>query len=69
MAGRTRLSVSCLLRSGSLSEQEVKRSACVVLQIWHTAQYQGLKSGTFFWPGSDVKINGSYPDIHEPYRE
>ncbi|CAK6982237.1 LOW QUALITY PROTEIN: venom phosphodiesterase 2 [Scomber scombrus] len=35
--------------------------------IWHTAKYQGLKSGTFFWPGSDVKINGSYPDIYQPY--
>ncbi|XP_057683272.1 venom phosphodiesterase CdcPDE [Corythoichthys intestinalis] len=35
--------------------------------IWHTAKYQGLKSGTFFWPGSDVKINGSFPDIHRPY--
>ncbi|XP_077362346.1 venom phosphodiesterase CdcPDE isoform X2 [Festucalex cinctus] len=35
--------------------------------IWHTAKYQGLKAGTFFWPGSDVKINGSYPDIHRPY--
>uniref|UniRef100_A0A8C6TQX9 Ectonucleotide pyrophosphatase/phosphodiesterase family member 3 n=1 Tax=Neogobius melanostomus TaxID=47308 RepID=A0A8C6TQX9_9GOBI len=23
--------------------------------IWHTAAYQGLKSATFFWPGSDVK--------------
>ncbi|XP_061680326.1 ectonucleotide pyrophosphatase/phosphodiesterase family member 3 isoform X3 [Syngnathoides biaculeatus] len=35
--------------------------------IWNTAMYQGLKSGTFFWPGSDVKINGSFPDIHRPY--
>ncbi|XP_077404872.1 venom phosphodiesterase CdcPDE isoform X4 [Vanacampus margaritifer] len=35
--------------------------------IWHTAKYQGLKSGTFFWPGSDVKLNGSFPDIYRPY--
>uniref|UniRef100_UPI0037E9256C venom phosphodiesterase 1 n=1 Tax=Semicossyphus pulcher TaxID=241346 RepID=UPI0037E9256C len=35
--------------------------------IWHTAKYQGLKSGTFFWPGSDVKINGSFPNIYRPY--
>ncbi|XP_045914145.1 venom phosphodiesterase 1 [Micropterus dolomieu] len=35
--------------------------------IWHTAMYQGLKSGTFFWPGSDVKINGSFPNIFQPY--
>uniref|UniRef100_A0A671VD45 Venom phosphodiesterase 1-like n=1 Tax=Sparus aurata TaxID=8175 RepID=A0A671VD45_SPAAU len=35
--------------------------------IWHTAQYQGLKSGTFFWPGSDVNVNGSFPNIYQPY--
>ncbi|KAJ8353807.1 hypothetical protein SKAU_G00213740 [Synaphobranchus kaupii] len=35
--------------------------------IWLTAMYQGLKSGTFFWPGSDVKVNGSFPDIFEDY--
>ncbi|KAM7373676.1 hypothetical protein PAMP_008511 [Pampus punctatissimus] len=35
--------------------------------IWNTAKYQGLKSGTFFWPGSDVKINNSFPDIFQPY--
>ncbi|XP_034747427.1 venom phosphodiesterase 1 [Etheostoma cragini] len=35
--------------------------------IWHTVKQQRLKSGTFFWPGSDVKINGSFPDIYRPY--
>ncbi|KAM4630105.1 venom phosphodiesterase CdcPDE [Polymixia lowei] len=35
--------------------------------IWHTARYHGLKAGTFFWPGSDVKINGSFPHIYEPF--
>ncbi|XP_071356592.1 ectonucleotide pyrophosphatase/phosphodiesterase family member 3 [Trachinotus anak] len=35
--------------------------------VWHTAKYQGLKSGTFFWPGSDVKINGSFPNKYRPY--
>ncbi|KAM4042778.1 ectonucleotide pyrophosphatase/phosphodiesterase family member 3 isoform 2-T2 [Anomaloglossus baeobatrachus] len=35
--------------------------------VWLTAMYQGLKAGTFFWPGSDVKINGSYPDFHKLY--
>uniref|UniRef100_A0A3Q4I2I5 Ectonucleotide pyrophosphatase/phosphodiesterase family member 3-like n=1 Tax=Neolamprologus brichardi TaxID=32507 RepID=A0A3Q4I2I5_NEOBR len=35
--------------------------------IWHTAKSHGLKSGTFFWPGSDVKIANSYPDIYVPY--
>ncbi|XP_047716064.1 ectonucleotide pyrophosphatase/phosphodiesterase family member 1 isoform X2 [Prionailurus viverrinus] len=35
--------------------------------IWITAKYQGLKSGTFFWPGSDVEINGIFPDIYKIY--
>uniref|UniRef100_A0A8C6EW70 Ectonucleotide pyrophosphatase/phosphodiesterase family member 1 n=1 Tax=Marmota marmota marmota TaxID=9994 RepID=A0A8C6EW70_MARMA len=35
--------------------------------IWITAKYQGLKSGTFFWPGSDVTIKGIYPDIYKVY--
>uniref|UniRef100_A0A8C1M4I9 SMB domain-containing protein n=1 Tax=Cyprinus carpio TaxID=7962 RepID=A0A8C1M4I9_CYPCA len=35
--------------------------------IWNTAMYQGLKAGTFFWPGSDVAINGSFPDIYMNY--
>ncbi|XP_064412174.1 ectonucleotide pyrophosphatase/phosphodiesterase family member 1 isoform X2 [Latimeria chalumnae] len=35
--------------------------------IWLTAKYQGLKSGTFFWPGADVAINGSYPDFYKMY--
>ncbi|XP_067840634.1 ectonucleotide pyrophosphatase/phosphodiesterase family member 3-like [Heptranchias perlo] len=30
--------------------------------LWLTAMYQGLKAGTFFWPGSEVKINGTYPN-------
>ncbi|XP_044280400.1 ectonucleotide pyrophosphatase/phosphodiesterase family member 1-like isoform X2 [Varanus komodoensis] len=35
--------------------------------IWLTAMYQGLKSATFFWPGSDVKVNGSFPNIYKLY--
>ncbi|KAM6973003.1 ectonucleotide pyrophosphatase/phosphodiesterase family member 3 [Aplochiton taeniatus] len=35
--------------------------------IWNTAQYQGLKAGTYFWPGSDVMVNGSFPYIYRPY--
>ncbi|KAK5910753.1 hypothetical protein CgunFtcFv8_004989 [Champsocephalus gunnari] len=54
--------------SFSLSNPEKDNPAWYLGQpIWHTAKHQGLKSGTFFWPGSDVKVNGSYPDIHEPY--
>lgn len=35
--------------------------------VWLTAMYQGLKAGTFFWPGSDVKINGTYPNLYMLY--
>ncbi|XP_001380405.1 ectonucleotide pyrophosphatase/phosphodiesterase family member 1 [Monodelphis domestica] len=35
--------------------------------IWLTTKYQDLKSGTFFWPGSDVEINGILPDIYQVY--
>uniref|UniRef100_A0A3P9ABW0 SMB domain-containing protein n=1 Tax=Esox lucius TaxID=8010 RepID=A0A3P9ABW0_ESOLU len=50
--------------SFSLSNEEKSNPRWYLGQpIWHTASYQGLKSGTYFWPGSDVKINGSFPDI------
>jgi len=26
--------------------------------MWITAKKQGLKTATFFWPGSDVNISG-----------
>ncbi|XP_063185658.1 ectonucleotide pyrophosphatase/phosphodiesterase family member 3 [Chroicocephalus ridibundus] len=32
--------------------------------VWLTAMYQNLKAGTFFWPGSDVAINGTYPTLY-----
>lgn len=52
----------------SLSSPEKENPAWYLGQpVWHTAQYQGLKSGTFFWPGSDVKINGTFPNIYQPY--
>ncbi|XP_024147725.1 ectonucleotide pyrophosphatase/phosphodiesterase family member 1 [Oryzias melastigma] len=35
--------------------------------IWITAKRQTLKAATFFWPGSDVKINGTFPNIYEKY--
>lgn len=43
------------------------KSMCLYLKIWLTAMYQELKAGTFFWPGSDVKVNGSFPTIYEDY--
>ncbi|XP_060581540.1 uncharacterized protein LOC132738125 isoform X2 [Ruditapes philippinarum] len=35
--------------------------------IWLTAKRQGIKTATYFWPGSDVKIQGEYPDIFKKY--
>ncbi|XP_041043321.1 venom phosphodiesterase 2-like [Carcharodon carcharias] len=37
--------------------------------LWLTAMYQGLKAGTFFWPGSEVKINGTYPNKFEKFNK
>uniref|UniRef100_A0A8C1UK31 Ectonucleotide pyrophosphatase/phosphodiesterase 1 n=1 Tax=Cyprinus carpio TaxID=7962 RepID=A0A8C1UK31_CYPCA len=31
--------------------------------VWLTAMKNKLKTATFFWPGSDVKVNGKYPDF------
>ncbi|XP_072689999.1 ectonucleotide pyrophosphatase/phosphodiesterase family member 3 isoform X3 [Canis lupus baileyi] len=38
-----------------------------IVTIWLTAMYQGLKAGSFFWPGSDVAINGSFPSKYIHY--
>lgn len=35
--------------------------------VWITAMNQGLKTASFFWPGSDAKINGTYPNIYKEY--
>ncbi|XP_072265018.1 ectonucleotide pyrophosphatase/phosphodiesterase family member 1-like [Pyxicephalus adspersus] len=35
--------------------------------VWITAMNQGLKAATFFWPGSDVKINGTFPNFYKNY--
>ncbi|KAF4796271.1 ectonucleotide pyrophosphatase/phosphodiesterase family member 3 [Turdus rufiventris] len=35
--------------------------------VWLTAMYQNLKAGTFFWPGSDVPIEGTYPTLYNIY--
>uniref|UniRef100_UPI00398EC2D3 ectonucleotide pyrophosphatase/phosphodiesterase family member 3-like n=1 Tax=Pristiophorus japonicus TaxID=55135 RepID=UPI00398EC2D3 len=37
--------------------------------LWLTAMYQGLKAGTFFWPGSEVKINGTYPNKYVKFNQ
>ncbi|NWU42032.1 ENPP3 phosphodiesterase, partial [Hylia prasina] len=35
--------------------------------VWLTAMHQNLKAGTFFWPGSDVPIGGTYPTLYRIY--
>ncbi|XP_053502478.1 ectonucleotide pyrophosphatase/phosphodiesterase family member 1 isoform X1 [Ictalurus furcatus] len=37
--------------------------------VWLTAMNNNLKSGTFFWPGSDVAIKGKFPNLHKKYNE
>ncbi|MBN3315983.1 ENPP3 phosphodiesterase, partial [Atractosteus spatula] len=35
--------------------------------IWLTAMYNNLKAGTYFWPGSDVAVNGTFPNFYKNY--
>lgn len=35
--------------------------------LWVTAARQGVRSGTMFWPGSDVEIRGGRPDYFVPF--
>ncbi|XP_061563005.1 ectonucleotide pyrophosphatase/phosphodiesterase family member 1 [Cololabis saira] len=35
--------------------------------IWITARRQKLKTGTFFWPGSDVAISGTFPNFYKVF--
>lgn len=35
--------------------------------IWVTAQKQGVRSATMFWPGSEAEIHGVWPDYSKPY--
>ncbi|XP_061668782.1 ectonucleotide pyrophosphatase/phosphodiesterase family member 1 [Syngnathoides biaculeatus] len=35
--------------------------------VWLTAKRHKLRTGTFFWPGSDVAVNGSLPDLYKTY--
>ncbi|TKS75467.1 Ectonucleotide pyrophosphatase/phosphodiesterase family member 1 [Collichthys lucidus] len=35
--------------------------------VWLTAMRHKLKAGTFFWPGSDVEIGGTYPTLYKLY--
>jgi len=35
--------------------------------IWNTAHRQGKRTAVYYWPGSDVKVNGRYPDRYLNY--
>lgn len=35
--------------------------------IWNTAEKQGVKSGVFFWVGSEAPVQGMWPSICKPY--
>ncbi|XP_045400328.1 ectonucleotide pyrophosphatase/phosphodiesterase family member 3 isoform X2 [Lemur catta] len=57
-----------LNKNFSLSSKEQNNPAWWFGQpMWLTAMYQGLKAGTYFWPGSEVAINGSFPSIYMTY--
>lgn len=35
--------------------------------FWQLAQEQGIRTGTFFWPGTDAGVNGKFPDEYRRY--
>ena len=37
--------------------------------IWLTAQKNGLHTAVFYWPGSDVPVQGKYPEIYHNYND
>ena len=37
--------------------------------LWLTAQRQGKKAAVFYWPGSDVPVQGKYPNVWHHYEE
>lgn len=50
------------------SKQPIGRFAFTLSsQVWVTAMRQHLKAATFFWPGSDVAIKGTYPTFYRAY--
>lgn len=37
--------------------------------LWLTAQRQGKHTAVFYWPGSDVAVQGKYPEVWHAYNE
>ncbi len=62
---------SALRKSFSLGNKEAKFNPDFYggEPIWITAQKQGVKTASFFWPGSDVAIQGKYPDMWKEYNQ
>ncbi|XP_077000080.1 ectonucleotide pyrophosphatase/phosphodiesterase family member 3 isoform X2 [Tamandua tetradactyla] len=59
-----------LNKNFSLSSNEKNNPAWWKGQpIWLTAMEQGLKAGTYFWPGSDVAVNGFFPSLYKMYNK
>ncbi|KAM6181865.1 ectonucleotide pyrophosphatase/phosphodiesterase family member 3 [Erethizon dorsatum] len=57
-----------LNKNFSLSSKEKNNPAWWSGQpIWLTAVYQGLKAASYYWPGSDVAIDGSFPTMYKDY--
>ena len=40
-----------------------------LLQVWITAEKQGVIAGIYFWPGSEVEIEGRRPHYYYKYKE
>ncbi|XP_078612809.1 venom phosphodiesterase 2-like isoform X2 [Branchiostoma floridae x Branchiostoma japonicum] len=38
-----------------------------IVTLWNTVEQQGLKAATYFWPGSDVDIQGMLPSYYYQY--
>ncbi|XP_075893703.1 ectonucleotide pyrophosphatase/phosphodiesterase family member 1 [Nelusetta ayraudi] len=51
------------------SDQKFNPSWYLGEPIWLTAMRHKQKTATFFWPGSDVAINGSFPDFYKLYNK
>lgn len=56
-------------KSFSLSNPETKNDPRYYggEPIWLTAKRHGIKSSIFYWPGSDVPVQGEYPDSYLKY--
>lgn len=53
----------------SIKKKEIKNNPLFYggEPLWITAKKQGLQTAVFYWPGSEVKIQGMYPDLYFIY--